>query len=142
MIKKEDFLDRLVDQAVREYPLDPVPPGLYEQVMVRVERGMLRPGLKFSWVDLSLSALLAGFIGIFLELIQSFSISLLVCLDESRTSVILAGYENVFPAKSDRTPGGTDQYHNSGDLVLYSGRCLPATDPLRETIASLMVVIS
>ncbi len=72
MIKKEDFLERLVDQAVREYPLDPVPPGLYEQVMDRVERGMLRPGLKFSWVDLSLSALLAGFIGIFLELIQGF----------------------------------------------------------------------
>jgi len=72
MIKKEDFLDRLVDQAVREYPLDPVPPGFYEKIMVRVDRGMLRPGLKFSWVDLSLSALLAGFIGIFLELIQSF----------------------------------------------------------------------
>ena len=73
MIKKEEFLDRLVDQAVRDYPLDPVPPGLYENVMARVERGILRPGLKFSWVDLSLSALLAGFIGIFLELIQDFS---------------------------------------------------------------------
>ncbi len=72
MIKKEEFLDRLVDQAVRDYPLDPVPPGLYENVMARVERGILRPGLKFSWVDLSLSALLAGFIGIFLELIQDF----------------------------------------------------------------------
>ena len=73
MIKKEEFLDRLVDQAIREYPLDPVPPGLFEKVMVQVERQILRPGLKFSWVDLSLSALLAGFIGIFLELIQSFS---------------------------------------------------------------------
>jgi hypothetical protein len=73
MIKKEEFLDRLVDQAVRDYPLDPVPPGLYGNVMARVERQILRPGLKFSWVDLSLSALLAGFIGIFLELIQDFS---------------------------------------------------------------------
>ncbi len=72
MIKKEEFLDGLVDQAVREYPLDPVPPGLYERVMVRVERQLLRPGLKFSWVDFSLSALLAGFVGIFLELIQDF----------------------------------------------------------------------
>jgi hypothetical protein len=73
MIKKEEFLDRLVDQAVRDYPLDPVPPGLYGNVMARVERQILRPELKFSWVDLSLSALLAGFIGIFLELIQDFS---------------------------------------------------------------------
>ena len=73
MIKKEEFLDSLVDQAVRDYPIDPVPPGLYGNVMARVERGILRPGLKFSWVDLSLSALLAGFIGIFLELIQDFS---------------------------------------------------------------------
>ncbi|MFV1949318.1 MAG: hypothetical protein ACC633_05210 [Anaerolineales bacterium] len=72
MIKKEEFLDRLVDQAVKEYPLDPVPPGLYEKVVIRVERQILKPGLKFSWVDFSLSALLAGFIGIFLELIQSF----------------------------------------------------------------------
>ena len=73
MNKKEDFLDRLVDQAVREYPLDPVPPGLYEKIIIRVERQMLRPGLKFSWVDFLLSALLAGFIGIFLDLIQTFS---------------------------------------------------------------------
>ena len=73
MIKKEEFLDRLVDQAVKDYPLDPVPPGLYGNVMARVERGILRPELKFSWVDFSLSALLAGFIGIFLELIQDFS---------------------------------------------------------------------
>lgn len=72
MIKNDEFVDGLVDQAIREYPLDPVSPGLYEKVMVRVERGILRPGLQFSWVDFSLSALLAGFIGIFLELIRTF----------------------------------------------------------------------
>ena len=70
MIKKEEYLDRLVDKAIKEYPLDPVPADLFEKIMVRVENQMVRPVLKFSWVDFSLSALLAGFIGIFLELIQ------------------------------------------------------------------------
>lgn len=72
MIKNDEFVDGLVDQAIREYPLDPVPSRLYEKVMVRIERGIFRPGLQFSWVDFSLSALLAGFIGIFLELIRTF----------------------------------------------------------------------
>ena len=73
MIKNKEHLDCLVDQAVREYPLDPILLGLHERVMIRVERQLIKPGLKFSWVDFSLSALLAGFIGIFLELIQIFT---------------------------------------------------------------------
>ena len=73
MNKKEEHLDKLLDQAIMEFPLDPVPAELFEKVMARVERQIFSPGVKFSWVDLSLSALLAGFMGIFLHLVQGFS---------------------------------------------------------------------
>ena len=73
MNKKEEYLDGLVDKAIKEYPLDPTPSDLFEKIMVRVEHRMVQPALRFSWVDFSLSALLAGFAGIFLELIQIFT---------------------------------------------------------------------
>lgn len=73
MIDKNKYLDRLVDQAVREYELDPVPPGFHAGVMARVEKRTVKPVFRFSWVDFSLSALMAAFIGVFLELIQIFT---------------------------------------------------------------------
>jgi hypothetical protein len=73
MNKEERILDQLVDQAIKEYPLDPVPRDLFEGIMHQVERSVFKPRLSFSWVDFSFSVLLAALSGVFLELLQSFN---------------------------------------------------------------------
>jgi hypothetical protein len=63
-------LEKLIDQALRDYPLAPAPEGMKARIMNQVQEplGVLR--FKISWFDLALSGTLALIIGYVLNFIQ------------------------------------------------------------------------
>jgi len=69
MNKKDHTLDQLVDDALREMPLLAVPGELYPKIMRKIQGSDAPPVWQFSWIDFSLSAVLALIMGFFLDLI-------------------------------------------------------------------------
>jgi len=64
-------LDHLIDQALRDFPLEPAPEGLKEAVMRRIGEPAPSPRFRISWVDLALSGILAVIIGFALDFLQN-----------------------------------------------------------------------
>ena len=73
MNKMDQNADRLVDKALRDYPLEPVSGDLYSKVMEGINQPQTRKGWYISWMDLVFSGVLALNIGFFLDLIQKIS---------------------------------------------------------------------
>ncbi|MGB2965110.1 MAG: hypothetical protein WBB69_14110 [Anaerolineales bacterium] len=71
MNDQERAIDQLVDKALRDFPQEPVPERLFIGIMNQIESPILKPGLRFSWIDFFFSFLLAVIIGFFLDLIQN-----------------------------------------------------------------------
>ena len=63
-------LDHLIDQALREYPLDHPPQDLFRKVMGRIEKPAGMEWSRISWFDLTLSGVLALFVGFVLDFLQ------------------------------------------------------------------------
>lgn len=63
-------LDGVIDQALRDFPLQPAPAGLMARVMGQIQNPMLAPKFKISWFDFALSGALALIVGYTLNIIQ------------------------------------------------------------------------
>jgi hypothetical protein len=63
-------MDRIIDQALRDYPLEPAPKGLTARVMGQIQHPLVAPRFKISWFDFALSGALALIIGYALDFIQ------------------------------------------------------------------------
>jgi hypothetical protein len=70
MKETDHTLNQLVDDALREMPLLSTPRGIYPEIMKRITSSTETPAWRFSWIDFSLSAVLALITGFFLDLIQ------------------------------------------------------------------------
>lgn len=70
MNNQEQKIELLVKEALRTFPLEPVPDRVFEGIMAQIERPISQPAYRFSWIDFSLSAVLAMIIGLFLNLVQ------------------------------------------------------------------------
>ena len=66
----EKRLDLLIDQALRDFPLDPAPAGLKDAIMGRVGDRPLWSRFRISWYDFALSGILAVIIGFALNFVQ------------------------------------------------------------------------
>ena len=68
--ERENQLDNLIVQALREFPLEPAPAQLKGNIMDQLRVPM--PGRRFriSWVDLAFSGILALMVGSAIELVQ------------------------------------------------------------------------
>ena len=66
-------LDSLLDQALREFPLEPVPDRLKTRILGQIEKPLAKPRFQISWIDLGLSGALALIIGFALDFIQGVS---------------------------------------------------------------------
>ena len=67
---REKDLDQLIDQALREYPLEPVPESLMVRIMEQVEKPLAEARFRISWFDFALSGALALVMGYVLAIIQ------------------------------------------------------------------------
>ena len=63
-------LENLIDQALREYPLDHPSNDLISEVMGRIEEPVGIQRLRIPWFDLAFSGLLALFVGFVLDFFQ------------------------------------------------------------------------
>ena len=70
MNDQEQKIDQLVEDALRTFPLESVPDRVLNGILAQIERPISQPTFLFSWIDFSLSAVLAVIIGFFLDLIQ------------------------------------------------------------------------
>ena len=70
MNDQDQKIDQLVEDALRTFPLEPVPDRVLKGILAQIERPILQPTFLFSWIDFSLSAVLAVIIGSLLALIQ------------------------------------------------------------------------
>ena len=69
-IEKNKHLNLLIDQALREFPLEPVPDRLTAKIMGQIEKPLMPTRFKISWFDVVLSGALALVIGFVLDFIQ------------------------------------------------------------------------
>ena len=69
-IDRDRDLDQLIDQTLREFPLDPVPESLMAKIMDQVEMPLEEGRFKISWFDFALSGALALVFGFALDIIQ------------------------------------------------------------------------
>ena len=69
-IDQDKQLDLLIDQALREFPLEPVPERLTAQIIGQIEKPLITPRFKISWFDFALSGALALVIGFVLDFFQ------------------------------------------------------------------------
>lgn len=67
---RENHFERLIDQALREFPLEPPPEGLKAKIMGQIENPLAAGRFKISWIDFSLSAAMALVIGFVLDFFQ------------------------------------------------------------------------
>ena len=58
MKDRERTIDQLIDKALLDFPQEPVPERLFERIMNQIESPVLKPGLRFSWIDFSFSFLI------------------------------------------------------------------------------------
>lgn len=70
---RDDRLDLLIEQALREFPLEPAPEQLTARILKRIEKPLAVARFRISWVDLALSGALAIIFGIVLEFFQGIS---------------------------------------------------------------------
>ncbi len=70
MNDQEQKIDQLVKEALRTFPLEPVPGRVLKGILAQIERPISQPAFLFSWIDFSLSAVLAVIIGLLLNMIQ------------------------------------------------------------------------
>ncbi len=70
MNDQEQKIDQLVKKALRTFPLEPVPDRVLKGILAQIERPISQPAFLFSWIDFSLSAVLAVIIGLLLNMIQ------------------------------------------------------------------------
>ncbi|MCD4803218.1 MAG: hypothetical protein K8R16_09805 [Anaerolineales bacterium] len=70
MNDQEQKIDQLVKEALRTFPLEPVPDRVLKGILAQIERPISQPAFLFSWIDFSLSAVLAVIIGLLLNMIQ------------------------------------------------------------------------
>ena len=63
-------LEKLIDQALREYPLDHPSHDLISEVMGRIEKQAGKEKLSIPWFDLALSGMVALFVGFVLDFLQ------------------------------------------------------------------------
>ena len=63
-------LDLLIDQALRDFPLEPVPVSLNSRIMERIEKPLPRIGFRINWSDFAFSGLLALIAGYMLDFLQ------------------------------------------------------------------------
>ncbi len=70
MNDQEQKIDQLVKEALQTFPLEPVPPRVLKGILAQIERPVSQPAFLFSWIDFSLSAVLAVIVGFFLDLVQ------------------------------------------------------------------------
>lgn len=66
-IDQEKHLDKLIDQALREFPFEPVPDRLKASILGQIEKPAR---FRISWIDLALSSALALLFGITVDFIQ------------------------------------------------------------------------
>ena len=69
-IEKEKHLDDLIDQALREFPLEPAPDQLKARIMERIQHPVIAPRFRISWIDIALSGTMALIFGFALDSIQ------------------------------------------------------------------------
>jgi hypothetical protein len=69
-IDKDNYVDALIDQALREYPLEPAPESLKAKIMGQIERPLAVKRFKISWMDLALSGAMAMLVGFVLDFFQ------------------------------------------------------------------------
>ena len=67
---KSKHLNLLIDQALREFPLEPVPERLTAKIMGQIEKPLITTRFKISWFDVALSGALALVIGFALDFFQ------------------------------------------------------------------------
>lgn len=70
MNNQEQKIELLVKEALRTFPLEPVPDRVLKGILAQIEFPISQPLYRFSWIDFSLSAVLAMIIGFFLNLVQ------------------------------------------------------------------------
>lgn len=70
MNDQEQKIDQLVKEALRTFPLEPVPDRVLKGILAQIEHPISQPAFLFSWIDFSLSAVLAVIVGFFMDLIQ------------------------------------------------------------------------
>lgn len=68
---QDDRIELLIDQALREFPLEPVPGQLKASIMEQVEEPLSDLRYRISWTDFSFSAVLAVIFGFTLDILQS-----------------------------------------------------------------------
>lgn len=72
-IDQEKHLDSLLDQALREFPLEPAPERLKARILGQIEKPLAKARFQISWIDLALSGALALMIRFALDFIQGVS---------------------------------------------------------------------
>jgi len=69
---RDHAADETIDEALRTYALDAVPPHLHAKVMARVRRDVQRvPRFRPAWIDIALSAFVAGMVGLIFVFVNS-----------------------------------------------------------------------
>jgi hypothetical protein len=72
MNRNEDRrLDQLLDQALRDFPLDPVPNDLKDKIMGRIDKPQPTIVFRIPWFDFAFSGVLAVVIGFVLGFLQN-----------------------------------------------------------------------
>lgn len=69
-IDQEKRMDRILDQALRAFPLEPAPEHLKANILGQIEKPLVKAQFRISWIDLALSGALALIIGILADFIQ------------------------------------------------------------------------
>ena len=69
-MNQDKQLDLLIDQALREFPLEPAPVLLQAKILERIEKPLAAPRFRISWVDFALSGALALIFGFAMDFIQ------------------------------------------------------------------------
>lgn len=71
-VNREEIFDQLIDRAVKEFPLEPPPPGLKTKIMQQIETPLPQARFKISqvisWVDIIFSGTLALIFWVMLEI--------------------------------------------------------------------------
>lgn len=71
----DDQIDLLIDQALREFPLESVPTGLKASILGQIEQPLRTSRFRISWVDFAFSGTLALIIGFVFDFIQNLAYS-------------------------------------------------------------------
>jgi hypothetical protein len=69
-MSRDKELNKIIDQALREYPLEPPPVELTARILDEIQNPLETPRFKISWFDFALSGALALVIGYALNIIQ------------------------------------------------------------------------